>query len=57
MKMLSAKCGISMSICDVTVISYLNVPNCRPEKRGFDPLRAKDPELGVVITNLGWPTV
>ena len=57
MKMLSAKYGVSISICDVTVTQYLNIPNCRPEKGGFDPLRAKGPELGVVITNLGWPTV
>ena len=54
--MLSAKYGVSMSVSDATVTQYLNIPNCRPEKRFFGPLRAKGPDLGVVITNLRWPT-
>ena len=29
--MLSAKYGVSMSISDVTVTDYLNIPNFRPE--------------------------
>ena len=53
--MLSAKYGVSMSISDAAVTQYLNIPNFRPEKGGFGPLRAKGPELGVVITNLRWP--
>ena len=57
MKMFTAKYGVSMSIFDVTVTQYLNIPNFRPEKGGFGPLRAKGPELGMVITNLRWPTV
>ena len=57
LKMLSAKYGVSMYISDVTVTQYLNIPNFRPEKGGFGPLRAKGPELGVVITNLRWPMV
>ena len=56
MKMLSAKYGVSMSIFEVTVTQYMNIPNCRPEKGGFGPLRAKGPELGVVIIYLLWPT-
>ena len=53
----SAKYGVSMSIFDVTVIQYLSIPNVKPEKGGFGPLRANGPGLGVVITNLRWPTV
>ena len=49
--------GVFMSISDVTVTQYLNIPNFRPEKGGFGPLRAKGPDLRVVITNLRWPTV
>ena len=30
--MLSAKYGFSMSISDVTLTQYLNIPNFRPEK-------------------------
>ena len=57
MKMLFAKYGVSMSSFDVTVTQYLNIPNFRPEKGDFGPLRAKGPEVGVVITNLRWPRV
>ena len=57
LKMLSAKYGVSVSISDVTVTQYLNIPNVRPEKGVLGPLRAKGPELRVVITNLRWPTV
>ena len=55
LKMLFAKYGVSMSISDVSVTTYLNIPNLRPEKGGLGPLRAKGPELGVIITNLRWP--
>ena len=57
LKLLSAKYGVSMSISDFTVIQYLNTPNFKPDKFFFGNLRAKGPELRVVITNLRWPTV
>ena len=53
--MLSTKYGVSMSIFDVTVTHYLNIPNFRPEEGFCAPLRAKGPEMGVVITNMRWP--
>ena len=40
-----------MFLC-LFLTQYLNIPNFRPEKGGFGPLRAKGPEMGVVITNL-----
>ena len=55
--MLPAKYSVSMSISDVTVTQYLNIPNFTPEKFVFGPLGAKGPELKVVITNLRWPMV
>ena len=35
--MLSAKYGFSMSISDVTLTQYLNIPNFRPEKGVLAP--------------------
>ena len=41
--MLSAKYGFSMSISDVTLTQYLNIPNFRPEKGVLAPSGQKAP--------------
>ena len=43
--MLPAKYGVSMSISDVTVTQYLNIPNFRPEKVFFGPPEGKRPRV------------
>ena len=35
-----------MSICDVTVTQYLNIPNCRPEKFFFGPPEGERSRVG-----------
>ena len=43
--MLPAKYGVSMSISDVTVTQYLNIPNFRPEQFFFGPPEGKRPRV------------